>query len=262
MTTAPAPWVPPFCPNEACHYHRQDRELWRFKKAGFFTRKSDQRRVERRRCDACRRYFSTQTFSSTYWMKRPDLQRPAFWRLVGCSGLRQIAREFGVSPQTILRHTARLGRHCLLWHELHRPRGPIREPVALDSFQGFEWSQYHPTLFHLATGKDSHFTYGFTDSELRRSGRMTDEQKLHRLLSERLFGRPDPRSIEKEVAAVLSHRDRARASRWSSTPTSTRTIPRALKRLRDRAFPAPDRVLAQGPHEPEPAVRRSTCSTC
>ena len=34
MTNAPAPWVPPFCPNSACRFHRQDRQLWRFKKAG------------------------------------------------------------------------------------------------------------------------------------------------------------------------------------------------------------------------------------
>jgi transposase-like protein len=235
MTTAPAPWVPPFCPNAACRYHRQDRELWRFRKAGFFTRKSDQRRVERRRCDACRRYFSSQTFSPTYWMKRPDLQRPVFWRLVGCSGYRQIAREFAVSPQTILTHAARLGRHALLFHEQNRPRGPIREPVALDSFQGFEWSQHHPTLFHLVTGKDSHFTYGFTESEIRRSGRMTDEQKIHRLLSEQLFGRPDPRSIEKEVAAVLSIVTTPGQSLELHTDEHT-DYPRALRRLRDRCF--------------------------
>ena len=209
--------------------------MWRFAKAGFFTRRSDGRRVERRRCDACRRYFSTQTFSPTYWMKRPDLQRPVFHRLVGCSGFRQIAREFDVSPQTILTHTARLGRHALLFHEQNRPAGPLTEPVVLDSFQSFEWSQDHPTLFHLVTGQRSHFTYGFTETELRRSGRMTDEQKVRRKISEARLGRPDPRSTEKEVASVLA---------IVTTPGHAVTLhsdqhtdyPRALKRLPDRRF--------------------------
>jgi hypothetical protein len=153
---------------------------------------------------------------------------------VGGSGLRQIARQFGVSPQTILTHASRLGRHALLFHEEHRPRG-IDEPVALDSFQSFEWSQHHPTLFHLVTGRESHFTYGFTETELRRSGRMTPEQKIHRLLSEALFGRPDPRSTEKEVTVVLSIVTRPGQVVDLHTDEH-QDYPRALKRLSDRTF--------------------------
>jgi hypothetical protein len=52
-------------------------------------------------------------------------------------------------------------------------------------------------------GRRSHFFYGFTDSELRRSGAMTAAQKRTRALLERRHGRPDPRSIEQETAAVL-----------------------------------------------------------
>jgi hypothetical protein len=202
MTHAPAPQVPPHCPNPACRFHRPGNKLWQFQKAGFFLRPSDGRRVQRFRCDTCRRHFSTQTFSASYWLRRPDLLRPVFHRLQGCSGYRQIAREFGVSPQTILGLTARLGRLSLLYFQRHRPPR-IDEPVALDSFQSFEYSQDHPTLFHLVTGSRSHFTYGFTESELRRSGRMTEAQKLRRTRIEQSLGRPDPRATQKDVEAVL-----------------------------------------------------------
>jgi hypothetical protein len=124
-------------------------------------------------------------------------------RLVSCSGARQIAREFRVSPETVLGQASRLGRHALLFHRRHRPRGPITEPVALDSFESFEYSQYYPTLFHVVIGTESHFCYGFTDSELRRKGRMTPGQKRRRAALEERLGRPDPRSTEKEVAEVL-----------------------------------------------------------
>lgn len=202
MTCAPAPQVPPHCPNSRCAFHKPGNDSWHWERYGFYVRKSDGRKVQRFRCDTCRRTFSTQTFSTTYWLKRPGLLRPVFWRLVGCSGLRQIAREFDASPQTVLNLSARLGRHCLLYFQRNRPR-TIREAVALDSFQSFEYSQDHPTLFHFVTGRESHFTYGFTESELRRSGTMTRAQKERRARIESMLGRPDPRATERDVEMVL-----------------------------------------------------------
>jgi hypothetical protein len=171
---------------------------------GYFRRKAAPRRIQRFRCCHCRRHFSEQTFRTTYWLKRPELLSGTFHRLVGGSGFRQIAREFGCSPQTVATHSARLGRHCMLYHELHRPHGPIEEPCALDTFVSFEYSQYHPTGFHFIAGCKSHFFHGFTDSELRRSGTMTAKQKRRRARLEAEHGRPDPRSIENEVAALLA----------------------------------------------------------
>jgi hypothetical protein len=204
MTDAPAPQAPPFCPNPACRFHRGDKQLWRYEKFGTYERQTPPLVVQRYRCVTCRRTFGDQTFRVTYWLRRADLLRPVFHRLLGCSGFRQIAREFDVSPQTIARLSARLGRHCLLYHEAHRPHGPIREPLSLDSFESFEYSQYHPTSYHLAAGKESHFTYGFTVSELRRKGRMTERQRERRRVLEHQLGRPNPKAVEEDVAALLA----------------------------------------------------------
>jgi hypothetical protein len=149
----------------------------------------------------CGRSFSTQTFSASYWLRRPDLLQPLFHRVLSCSGFRQIAREFGVSPSTVQNQVTRLGRHCFLFQHQHRPR--VREPVVLDGFESFEYSQYFPFHFHVLVGKRSHFFYGFTDSPLRRKGRMTEHQRQTRAELERTLGRPDPGSIRKEVAALL-----------------------------------------------------------
>jgi transposase-like protein len=203
MTNAPAPQAPPFCPNPACRFHRKDRQSWHFKRIGFYERQNPPHVVQRYRCVTCRRNFGDQTFRTTYWMRRPDLLAPVFMRLVACSGFRQIAREFRVSPTTIARASARLGRHGLLFHESHRPKGEVPEPLSLDSFESFEWSQYYPTSYHVAVGRHSHFFHGFTASELRRKGRMTKQQKRRRSELEKSFGRPDPRAIEKDVATLL-----------------------------------------------------------
>jgi hypothetical protein len=222
--------TPPYCPNPNCCHHRAVDGSWRWIRSGFFTRLASPHRIQRFQCCTCRRHFSTQTFSTTYWLRRPELLIPLFHRLIACSGYRQIAREHHCSPQTVLGQAARLGRHCLLYHLGHCPGGVIPEPLALDSFQSFELSQYHPTLYHLAAGRTSHFCYGFTDSELRRSGRMTAKQKRRRAWLEQHFGKPHPRAIEVEVAALLQ----LIAPRPQSLELSTdehEDYPRALKRV-------------------------------
>jgi transposase-like protein len=242
--------TPPFCPNPHCRYHVDPRG-WRYLRRGAFRRQARPQRIPRYQCSHCRRSFSSQTFSPTYWLKRPELLTPLFHRLLGCSAYRQIARALDVSPTTVLRQTERLGRHCLLFHERHRPRRALTESLAIDGFETFEFSQYTPVHFHTAVGRLSHFVYGFTDSELRRKGRMTPAQRRRRLTLERAFGRPDPRSIEREMAALLEiviapgtavelHSDHHPA------------YPRALRRLAHRHVVhhvTPSRV-ARTPHNP------------
>lgn len=230
MTDSGARTAPLFCPNQACAHHQLAGAVWRWVKAGFFARACPPLRVQRYRCLHCGRYFSDQTFRTTYWLKQPALLAPIFHRLLGCSAYRQIAREFDCSPSTIARQAARLGRHCLLFHQQHRPRRPLEEPLALDSFISFEWSQYYPTAFHVSAGLDSHFFYGFTDSELRRSGRMTRAQKRRRSELETRLGRPDPRATEKEVAALLQLLA-PRSQTLELHSDQHEDYPRALKRL-------------------------------
>jgi transposase-like protein len=193
---------PPHCPNPRCRFHC-DPTGWHWVKDGFFGRQSDPLRVQRYRCRHCRRRFSDQTFRLTYWLQRPRLLQSVFHALLACSAYRQVARSLETGPGTVLTHAARLGRHALLFHEQRRPRVLPDEPLVLDSFESFEYSQYHPTLFHVAAGQQSHFFHGFTASELRRSGRMTARQKRRRALLEARHGRPDPRAIERDVAALL-----------------------------------------------------------
>jgi hypothetical protein len=141
-----------------------------------------------------------------------------------------MARELDVDPTTLQRQTERLGRHCFLFQELHRPKNPPREPVVIDGFESFEFSQFYPCHFHVAAGSHSHFFYAFTDSELRRKGRMKKAQKALRDKLERLWGRPDTKSIEKEVAELvrLVRREPGDLRVYSD---EHRAYPRAFKRV-------------------------------
>jgi len=194
---------PPHCPNPDCDFHRDSRG-WHCIRFGSYLRQSVPHRIQRYRCSHCGRTFSSQTFSTTYWLRKPALLHAVYEGLVACSGLRQIARAHRVSPATVQHHAFRLGRQALLLLAERLPeRLPPREPLVVDGFETFEHSQYHPFHANLAVGADSHFLYAFTDAELRRKGRMTPGQKLRRAELEARNGRPDPKAIEKEMLALL-----------------------------------------------------------
>ncbi len=117
--------------------------------------------------------------------------------------LRQIARMLDISHSTVGRHVARLGRHCLLFHCNILQENTIREALVVDGFESFEYSQYFPFHINFATGSESWFIYHFTDAPLRRKGRMTPHQRRHRAELESLYGRPDPKAIERSMAGLL-----------------------------------------------------------
>jgi len=124
-------------------------------------------------------------------------------KTVGCMANRQIARDLNVSPSTIDRHLSRMARHCILFHsQMMQDSAPVYELV-IDGFESFEFSQYFPIHHHVAVDKDTDFLLYFTDSELRRKGRMTEVQKRRRQELEMNLGRPDPKAIEKDMREVL-----------------------------------------------------------
>jgi len=222
---------PPHCPFRDCDSHSNP-DTWRAIKKGFFFRRAKPSRIQRYRCSHCERSFSTQTFSPTYWLKRPELQQPLLQRVLGCSAFRQIAWEFGVQASTVQRQVERLGRHCLLVQQQLRPQGRPAETLVLDGFRSFEFGQYWPFDVTLLIGR-SHFVYGFQDAELRRSGRLTAFQRRKRGRLEERHGRPDPQATRKSVQAVLAREIPVGATAELETDEH-RAYPQALKRLSDR----------------------------
>ncbi len=194
METTAGRFVPPFCPRTDCHYHYSSGG-WHWIRHGSFVTRASARPIPRFRCGYCRHTFSRQTFSTTYWFKRPDAFLPTAFATLACSGYRQIARERRCSPTTIRHHADRIGRQALLLLAEHAPER-IEEPVVIDGFESFAYSQYHPLYLNLVVGSPSHYGYAFTHSELRRKGSMTARQKRRREWLEAEFGRPDPKAIE------------------------------------------------------------------
>ena len=198
-------FTPPHCPNPDCDFHL-DPKGWRFKRAGFYTRIASPNRIQRYRCGTCRRAFSSQTFSLTYWLRRPDLLDAVFHAEVSGSGHRQVARQHGVSHSTIQRLAERIGRHCLLIHESLRSRARSRlasEPVVMDGLGSFAGGQYWPLEVTAVVGAKSYYGHDFVVTEKRRSGAMTEQQKKRRAVHEARLGKPDPRALKQDVLELM-----------------------------------------------------------
>jgi len=177
---------------------------WRYKEFGTYYRGTDNRKVQRYQCLSCNRTFSTQTFSTTYWQKRPDLDALIFSKTVNGMGNRQIARDLGIDPTTVDRKLARIGRHCLLFmFRLLQQAEPATE-IVYDGFETFEYSQYYPYHHNIAVEKGTDFILFFNDAELRRKGRMTAKQKARRKELEEKYGKPDPQAIRKATEEMLT----------------------------------------------------------
>jgi hypothetical protein len=127
-------------------------------------------------------------------------------------------------------HVTRLGLHCLLYQQHHRPEAAPQEPVVVDGFESFEFSQYHPMHINVAAGAESNFIYAFTDAELRRKGRMTAHQVKKRAADEERFGRPDPKAIEFEMAELI-RLVAPRGSKILVRSDEHKAYPRAFRRV-------------------------------
>ena len=196
-------WVPPHCPNPPCHYHLHDGGPWPYIRKGFYRRASDGVRIQRFQCKNCRISFSSQTFSTSYWLKRPHLTSSIFPLAIGCMAIRQMARTLSCGPDTVCRHIARIARHAMLWMWMHQKNAPVRGPLVFDGLRSFEFSQFHPIEHHVLIEKNTSFILFHTDSELRRSGTMTPYQKWKRREIEARLGKPDPRAVFDDVTELL-----------------------------------------------------------
>ena len=169
---------PLFCPRRECSEHLRTTPGYRWKPSGSY-RTERGRRIPRLLCMTCGKTFSSRAFSPTYYLKRPELLLPIAALLHAGAGHRQIARSLGCAPSTVTRMAARLGRHGLLL--LTRARNELRErldePVVVDHFETFEFSQDLPFGVATAVGADSWFVYALDPAPHRRVGRRSRAQQ-------------------------------------------------------------------------------------
>lgn len=170
---------PPFCPNNACTYHRNASAKNWYKPFGWYDTKA-YGRVKRYACLSCGKSFSEQTFRLSYYLHKKVSFRDIFYRISSCSGIRAMARFFGVTDKVISNRIGRLARQVMGLMAEMRVFQDFSEDLAADGFESFIHSQYSPNNIHHLIGKTSQYVYACDLAHLRRKGRMTEYQRQKR----------------------------------------------------------------------------------
>ena len=169
---------PPFCPHPECPAHQPEGREYRYYRHASYFRKSDGRFVPRFRCLDCGGTCSQATFSTTYFLKRPELLPQIAAGLQAGSAHRQLARSLGCAPTTVMRQAARLGRHAILLLAFALDQfDSIEESVVYDDLETFAYSQEQAMGIGTAVGSESWFGYGLECAPHRRGGRRSPAQQ-------------------------------------------------------------------------------------
>lgn len=220
------------------------------------------RAIPRYRCAACGRTFSRQSFAVSFYLKRPELLLPVAAGLQAGSAHRQIARSLGCAPSTVTRLSARLGRHALLLlaRSLRHLEGRLSEPIVLDHFETFEYTQDFPFGVATPVGRDSWFVYGLDPAPHPRAGTRSDPQRTRLAARPRrpLHGGYDASSARIiNLLTALRPAGRSLHLIGDGHPAYDRAVqrsPRAAS-IRLQRFPNPPRGPKGAPRSPEALAR-------
>ena len=226
----------PHCTNPRCpffHHDNPDDSSWRRDFGSYETKAFGT--VPRYQCKLCGKTFSTQSFSLDYWVHKPVDYLPLIISLVSTSGQGNMSRFTSLRYEVIQNRCERLCRLFLSLHAHLRSLFTPEEPFALDGFESFSRSHYFPNNINLLVGADSEFIYGMSFSQLRRKGRMSEKQKLHREVLEARFGKARANEVEMGTASLIN--DLCTLLRSNKIETAVlrtdehKAYPRALKRV-------------------------------
>ncbi len=262
-TSAPHLFRPAHCPNPACAAHRAEPATYRhgldFIKDGGYRRKAPPFRIQRFVCKLCGTTFSTQTFSPTYCMKRPEILVSVARMLTNGESDRHARRTLsrnpryatrpnaGCSGSTVTRLVPRLAREAMLFvSELESGSTGIDEPLAIDDFVTFAHIQLNQVSLPTVIGRATSYVYHLDQAAHRRGGTMTETQRAaeRALLRQHRFPRDARRRAWRRVITSLIERTEAGATLAcvsDGDPVIAEVLASAGPRVDHTALPNPAR---------------------
>lgn len=189
---------PPRCPNRACPQHRTPQPRF-YRRRGYYHPLCRTQPVPRFRCRTCRRGFSRQTFRADYRDHRPDRNAKLFVSIATGTGLRQTARNIGLTYRNTRLKFRKLARH--LYRLNLNLRGPLQEGSILmfDELETYEGRRNtRPLTLPLLIEKETRFVVWSESAPIRPRGKMSAARKRAIEEDERRYG---PR-IDRSARAV------------------------------------------------------------
>jgi transposase-like protein len=179
---------PPRCPNRHCPQHEAPTPRF-FVRRGFYHPRCRSHPVPRFRCRTCGLGFSRQTFRADYRDHRPDLNVRAFLSLATGLGLRQTARNLGLTHRCLELKFRKIARHLRRLNL--NLRALLDNPdLQLDELETYEGRRNtRPLSLPILIHRESRFVIWGESAPIRPSGRMSKARERAILEDERRFGR-------------------------------------------------------------------------
>jgi len=252
----PSRFRPPFCPWPECPAHLSPGRG--FQRFGSYRRQHHPARIPRFRCRHCFHTCSRQTFSTTYYLKRPELLLAVASGLAACSAQRQIARSSLCAKTSVTRMAERLGRHAILFHaRCLRSLPGFAEPIVHDHFETFVGRQDQALGVGTAVGATSRFVFDIDPAPHRGSGRRPDRNPPSPASHQ--ARRPYVASIRRTFRALLKLASGPQSSVWvvdgRTDYAAAARPPGIAARVELRVFPNPVRGPKGSPRSPEAVAR-------
>jgi transposase-like protein len=179
---------PPRCPNRRCPQHRRPRPLF-FIRKGYYRPRCRPRPVPRFRCRTCGLGFSRQTFRADYRDHRPDLNARVFLALATGLGLRQTARNVGLTLRCTELKFRKIARH-LRRLNLNLRRALEAPDMQFDELETYEGRRTtRPLSLPILIDRESRFVIWGESAPIRPRGKMSKSRELAIQEDERRFGR-------------------------------------------------------------------------
>lgn len=142
-------------------------------KQGFYFRASDNKMIQRFRCQICKKVFSSETTHICKYQKKRHLNAEIYKLLVSGVSQRRTARLLSVNQKTIVRKFIFLGKIALdgLSYVQSQIPNPVTD-IVFDDMETFEHSKCKPLSITLAVEDNTRFILGFRVSQMPAKGHL------------------------------------------------------------------------------------------
>ena len=179
---------PPCCPYRACSQHLHPRPDF-YIRHGTYHPKCRPRPVPRFRCRQCHRTFSRQTFRSDYRDHKPDRNVRLFLLIASGIGLRQSARQIGLTLRNTQNKLRKIARHLRRLNLNLRSKLHGQVGFHFDEIETYEGQRTtRPLTVPLLVESHSRFVVWAESAPIRPRGRMTPKRVKAILESQKRYG--------------------------------------------------------------------------
>ena len=180
---------PPCCPNRNCPKHTRPTPKF-YRRRGYYQPLCRAQPVPRFLCKSCHRGFSRQTFRADYHDHKPHLNARLFESLATGIGLRQTARNIGLSLRCTELKFRKIARHLRRLNLNLRGPLPPGSKLQFDELETYEGRRNtRPLSVPVLIEREHRFVIWGESAPIRPRGRMSKARATALLEDEAKYGR-------------------------------------------------------------------------